>query len=342
MKKTKYTAFAFLPLLVLSGCGAVGDKSGSVLMIYDAAALISMLVLAGYLLLAKHRERLFVLLFTSVAVVNMGYCALAMSQTLAQALWANRLAYFGSAFLPMWMLMIILNAVNIPLSRRWSAGLSALSLVVFLVAASPGVLDIYYREVTMATVGGVTVLEKVYGPWHSLYAVYLLGYFVAMVCVVVYAAVKQTTNSTFNVLILAIAVSVNLGVWLIGQLVRLDFEFLSVSYIISELFLLTLQLLPPPPSVPQPVSETTLPPEPQPEPEPADERYVHFMAGLKTLTPTEKAVFDAHVAQKSTREILEMLNIKENTLKFHNKNLYHKLGVSSRKELREIHAEMLK
>ena len=32
-----------------------------------------------------------------------------------------------------------------------------------------------------------------------------------------------------------------------------------------------------------------------------------------------------------------MLNIKENTLKFHNKNLYHKLGVSSRKELLEIY-----
>ena len=34
---------------------------------------------------------------------------------------------------------------------------------------------------------------------------------------------------------------------------------------------------------------------------------------------------------------MAMLNIKENTLKFHNKNLYHKLGVSSRKELLEIY-----
>ena len=31
------------------------------------------------------------------------------------------------------------------------------------------------------------------------------------------------------------------------------------------------------------------------------------------------------------------LNIKENTLKFHNKNLYSKLGVSSRKQLLEIY-----
>jgi DNA-binding CsgD family transcriptional regulator len=36
---------------------------------------------------------------------------------------------------------------------------------------------------------------------------------------------------------------------------------------------------------------------------------------------------------KSTKDILTELNIKENTLKFHNKNIYSKLGVSSRKEL---------
>ena len=31
------------------------------------------------------------------------------------------------------------------------------------------------------------------------------------------------------------------------------------------------------------------------------------------------------------------MNIKESTLKYHNRNLYGKLGVSSRKELLEVH-----
>jgi DNA-binding CsgD family transcriptional regulator len=34
------------------------------------------------------------------------------------------------------------------------------------------------------------------------------------------------------------------------------------------------------------------------------------------------------------------LNIKENTLKFHNKNLYSKLGISSRKQLLSIAAQL--
>ena len=33
---------------------------------------------------------------------------------------------------------------------------------------------------------------------------------------------------------------------------------------------------------------------------------------------------------------MEEMSIKENTLKYHNKNIYSKLGVSSRKQLIEI------
>ena len=43
------------------------------------------------------------------------------------------------------------------------------------------------------------------------------------------------------------------------------------------------------------------------------------------------------VLRMSTKDIMIELNIKENTLKFHNKNLYSKLGVSSRKQLLEVY-----
>ena len=62
-----------------------------------------------------------------------------------------------------------------------------------------------------------------------------------------------------------------------------------------------------------------------------------FMSGFKTLTPTEKAIYDAYIARVTTKEIMANLKIKETTLKYHNRNLYGKLGVSSRKELLEMH-----
>jgi DNA-binding CsgD family transcriptional regulator len=59
--------------------------------------------------------------------------------------------------------------------------------------------------------------------------------------------------------------------------------------------------------------------------------------GIQSLTPTEKAIFEAYIARLTTKEIMKNLNIKESTLKYHNRNIYGKLGVSSRKELLEIH-----
>ena len=61
-----------------------------------------------------------------------------------------------------------------------------------------------------------------------------------------------------------------------------------------------------------------------------------FLIGLPTLTKTERAIYDMYLEDCITKEIMATLGIKENTLKFHNKNLYSELGVSSRKQLLEI------
>ena len=67
------------------------------------------------------------------------------------------------------------------------------------------------------------------------------------------------------------------------------------------------------------------------------ERIETFMAGLKALTPTERAIYDAYVARVTTKEIMASMNIKESTVKYHSRNLYAKLGVANRKELLELH-----
>lgn len=61
--------------------------------------------------------------------------------------------------------------------------------------------------------------------------------------------------------------------------------------------------------------------------------YQLFVDNLATLTPKEEAVFNLYVQGCSTKEIISRLGITENTLKYHNKNIYGKLGVKTRKEL---------
>ena len=82
--------------------------------------------------------------------------------------------------------------------------------------------------------------------------------------------------------------------------------------------------------------ETMLKKEIEPE-SVSPERMEFFINGLSTLTPTEKTIYEAHLARVTSKEIMANMNIKESTLKYHNRNLYGKLGVSNRKELLELH-----
>ena len=44
-------------------------------------------------------------------------------------------------------------------------------------------------------------------------------------------------------------------------------------------------------------------------------------------------IFNLYLEGKNAKEIIAILGVTENTLKVHNKNIYNKLGVSSRKQL---------
>ena len=337
----------------LSGCQAVGQKNASLSIIYGTTAILSLFLLIGCCRLVQQKRKWFLLLFSSVLVVNIGYTFLSMSSCLEMALWANRVSYLGSVFLPFAMLMIILNIINTNYPKWLCTCLAALSVLIFLIAASPGILPIYYKEVSFAVVNGTSTLVKVYGPLHPIYLVYLIGYFTAMVVVIIRAQLQKTIDTTAHAVIVAIAVFVNIGVWFIEQVVSIDYEMLSISYIISELFLLGVHLvmneyhkmsnlIKQVESVPTHNPEEIVSPNQMLEkPVVCDsitpERMELFMFGLQHLTATEHAIYNAHIARVTTKEIMANFNIKESTLKYHNRNIYGKLGVSSRKELLELH-----
>lgn len=61
--------------------------------------------------------------------------------------------------------------------------------------------------------------------------------------------------------------------------------------------------------------------------------YDNFKNGLKTLTAKEREVFDLYLQGKSVKEIIDIMQLQESTVRFHNRNIYSKLGVHSLKQL---------
>jgi len=220
--------------------------------------------------------------------------------------------------------------------------LLGISAVIFLIAASPGYSDIYYKEVSLVQRNGVSFLEKEYGVLHPVYLFYLIGYFALMSAVTLRAISKKKIESYSQAVILVIAVFVNICVWLLEQLVHIDFEFLSVSYIISELFLLSVSLMIQQQenliaSLQAQITQSKQPPKTILDKNAPEflEHCNYMKEQLPYLTASERAIYQCYLEGKSTKEVLQTMNIAENTLKFHNKNIYGKLGVSSRKQLLE-------
>lgn len=72
-----------------------------------------------------------------------------------------------------------------------------------------------------------------------------------------------------------------------------------------------------------------------------NQSYLQFVENIKKLSPAEKAVFDLYVEGYKAKEIAAILCLSINTIKTHNRRIFMKLNVSSRKELM-VYVNMMK
>jgi ATP/maltotriose-dependent transcriptional regulator MalT len=66
---------------------------------------------------------------------------------------------------------------------------------------------------------------------------------------------------------------------------------------------------------------------------PNREDYEAFRRNLNTLTRAERRVFDLYRAGYRAKDMPDIMGCSVNNIKYHNKNIYSKLWISSREEL---------
>ena len=306
---------------------------------YGIMVAMAVILLIGYLAIVQKKEPWLLLLYISVAVVNTGYFLLSLSKTLTFAIFANDLSYLGSICLSMSMLLTIVRLCGFPIKKKLVITLAVFGAVMFAVIATSGILPWYYREVSLTFVHGAAKLKKVYGPLHPTYLVYLFVYFVAMISCIIQSVRKKMIASQKHATLLAVIVFGNIAVWLVERFIPWDFEFLSVSYLFSEIVLLGLywmmedyvraDLLSENKSEVgfAPVDLATMPME---------EKILRVLSHLpegELLAAREREVLELLLENRKRKEIAERLCLSENTIKTHTRNLYAKVGVSSREEL---------
>ena len=318
-------------------------KNSDLSLVYGILALLSALLCVTYLLFAQKKNHLFLALFGCVAAANSGYFLLAVCNSLAVAKFANGLSYFGGAFSVLVMLLIIYEVCRIHRARWHSWLLFGISVAVFSLAASGDWLGLYYRSVSLESINGMTHLVKEYGPLHVVYALYLLGYMLLMAGTIVCASAKKKLVSPKYTLFLLVAVLLNMGVWLVEQLMHVDFEFLSVSYIVTAVLLLLIHgvlsdygLIQPGGSlvsVQMLTQLNTRQMNPGALPPSMEDMFCSFSQKVQTLTAAERRILNYYIAGHEIAEVPELAFVSIHTVKKHNRSIYQKLGIASRDEL---------
>ena len=328
-----------LPVPAFAARGAA-HATPNMSIVYGIASAVALLLFIGYCALIRQKNLWMLLVYLSVFIVNLGYFSLSVSRTLGEALLANRLAYLGSVFLPLCMFMVIMEACRLRRHKWLLPLLLCISIAIFFVAASPGYLDCYYREVTLVYVNGMAMLEKVYGPLHPLYLVYLLGYLGLMAGAILTSYRKEKTVSCKHAVLLLMVVFLNIAIWAVEQVIYWEFELLAVSYLVSELLLLVLYSMMQDYETLMATKHEDLPPEEAMDKFPARgfspqqiEAILTGWAPVAELTAREQDVLRDILADKKRKEIAADLFVTEHTVKKHTANIFSKLEVSSRAEL---------
>ncbi len=317
--------------------------------VYGIIFAVALVMIGAYFFVDRKRDKWLMLLFISVAVCDCGYFLLAASETLNAALWSNRIAYLGSVFLPFSLLMMIMNLSRFRYPKFLPQVLIGLNMVMFLIAASGGILPIYYKEVALGFSNGAAYLIKEYGPLHDLYKVFLFAYFASMVAIIIYTAVKKTVVSTKHSVFLAFVVIGNIATWLVENMIGAGFEFLSISYILSEGLILFLygilqdyEL-----ADTQATAGSAAPPHSETAEniaasetiksfsEKQIENIFNNWKTLDMLSQREKEVLRFILENKKRKVIAETLFVTESTIKKHTSAIFKKLEITSRSELFE-------
>ena len=297
-------------------------------------------LLIAYLLMVKNKEFWLTMLYISITVVNLGYLLLSLANTVEFAVFANDIAYFGSVFLCMCMFLAIVRLCGFKVRKAHVITCVALGVCMFAIIASSPMLPLYYKSVSIEMIDGAARLVKEYGILHPVYMVYLLGYFAMMIGTIIHSVKTNKMGNPKLAGFLAAIVCSNLLMWLIEKLVRWEYEFLSVTYIGSELLLVLVYWM-----MQDYVHKNDIPLFTPIEEEPLGIDIATMPKNIKigkvllcvkngeTLAPREREILELILDNKKRREIADIMCLSENTIKTYTRTLYSKLGVSNREEL---------
>jgi len=145
------------------------------------------------------------LLTVMVTTSNTGTLLLYLSNTVGEALIANKVMYVGGIFVMYLIFLIICDIVNIKIPNWVRIVLVALSFFTLALVLSTGYNDLYYKTESLEIVKnsyGITEFKKSYGPFHIVFLILLYGEFLACFGITIASLRRKNASRRYTITVL--------------------------------------------------------------------------------------------------------------------------------------------
>lgn len=186
----------------------------------------------------KHFDVNLSLMFFVGVISNFGYYTLSISSNVQEALLANKIAYLGGCFGPLFIMLLIFNLCHINIPPIVRKLLFLATSFVYLIVIFAGHSKVFYKEVVFEKVGGATWISKTYGPAHASFTILLLVYTTISFCVLIYSYAKKRDASRYMISLLFAIEIITVALYVARRVAGWRIETVPMTYALTEIIFL--------------------------------------------------------------------------------------------------------
>lgn len=191
-----------------------------------------LLVIIYAFIFHKHFDVNLTIMTILVPVLTLGFVFMATSTTIEEALIGLKISYIGGCFLLLSAMFLIYNVCGVPLKPWIRAILVTASFTIFGFSLTIGHNDLFYIGTPELEIvnGAARIINKTYGPMHTVFYVLVVIYYLMTVGVIIYSFFKKKQVSRSILILIVLSVTVAMIGFFGGRLITQKFELLPATY----------------------------------------------------------------------------------------------------------------
>lgn len=177
---------------------------------------------------------IFFLIITSL----LGHVFRASATTLEGAEIGNYISYMGGCFFQIALSIVILDLCRIKIYKWVPYLFGAIGFTMYGLVITNGRHHLLYRSVWLDKWHDVTILQKEYGPVHTLFYVYIVCWLIINIAFLIVGIVNKKEASIRNIICLLIAEFFAVAVYFVQKFAPLGIDITTLIYVIIGVFFL--------------------------------------------------------------------------------------------------------